>query len=55
MSTPCQKQICGAMHRLQNGAVLTIGPFSQLDFATAADVRLFPELPNKHEQMINIS
>lgn len=39
MSTPCQKQICGAMHRLLNGAVLTIGPFSQLDFATAAEIK----------------
>lgn len=37
----CQKQISGVIHRLQNGAALTIGPFVRIDFVKAADVR-FP-------------
>lgn len=35
-----QKQLMSVSHRLQNGAVLSIGPLAQLDFETGADVRL---------------
>lgn len=33
-----QKDIAHLMHRTQNGAVLTIGPFSALNYEAATDV-----------------
>lgn len=33
-----QIQVCSAMHMIQNGASLTIGPFSKLNMETATDV-----------------
>lgn len=38
MPVPSQKQVIAVIHRLQNGAVLTIGPLSEIDFSTAATV-----------------
>lgn len=38
MPSSCQKQVSGAIHRLQNGAVLTIGPLAEIDFNMAATV-----------------
>lgn len=36
-----QRQIIHLMHCMQNGAVLTIGPFSELDYEMATDVNEF--------------
>lgn len=33
-----QRQLCCAIHSIQNGPVLSIGPLAQLDFNRAADV-----------------
>lgn len=53
MSTSSQKQVCAALHRLQNAGVLTIGPFAQLDFETAAMVNdVFSLIFNKPDQLI---
>lgn len=38
LSNSSKKHICFGMHRFQNGNVLTIGPFAQLDFEMAASV-----------------
>lgn len=34
-----QKDVCSAIHSIQNGKSLTIGPFSALSMETATDVR----------------
>lgn len=34
-----QKELINLLHRLQNGTVLTIGPFGELDYEMATDVR----------------
>lgn len=38
LPTSCQNQISAAIHRLQNGATLTIGPLDEIDYETASDV-----------------
>lgn len=40
MPSSCQKQVAHVIHRFQNGAVLTIGPFAHFDFETTANVRI---------------
>lgn len=35
-----QKDIAHMMNRLQNGAVLTMGPFADLNYETASNVRI---------------
>lgn len=36
-----QMRVCSAMHMIQNGASLTIGPFAPLNMEIATDVREF--------------
>lgn len=38
-STSSQKDVAYMMNRLQNGAVLTMGPLAEINYETAADVR----------------
>lgn len=40
LPTKHKKELSFALHRLQNGAVLTIGPLAQLDFDTGANVSI---------------
>lgn len=36
-----QKLVWSALHMIQNGSVMTIGPFSELDMETATNVKQF--------------
>lgn len=46
LPTSLQKLVRCAIHSSQNGAILSIGPFAELDFGTAANVSfsLFVEI-----------
>lgn len=41
LSTSCQKEIMSGIHNVQNGPTFTIGPFAELNFETASDVRIY--------------
>lgn len=41
MPVSFQKQILSAIHDVQNGPVLTMGPLDELDFEMAASVRAY--------------
>lgn len=41
LSMKSQKNIARILNRVQHGAVLTMGPFSALNYETATNVRVF--------------